>query len=584
MHMRHVMWLLLAALLSLGLLTIGVSAQEEAAPDQAAVSQSQTTVEQSSSSTTETTVSGAYPPAVAPAPGTVVAPGAVMVAPGMVAYNPAAEVTLSGMVVSGPMLAAPTDMDLQMTIRTSDGVLHRVWLAPQRFVQRLRFAPGINDQVTVIGMPVGATGDIVARQITWSGNIYALRNTAGAPLWMGRRERRRAMAPSYYATGAIGDYSTLWNSNQVRTISGRIDRIENFYPGGEAMGPGVAIRVRLSGLEPEDVPAWQLPSAGLEPPLMWAQLGPAWYVRQQFPDLRSGQQVTITGSPALYHGQNVLLASTLHVGTRTVAFRNSTGYPMWAGGWQNWSQGTAVSVLPGYYGAYPMYGAVGYQTISGTIESVQNVPAVGGIGPATLVSIRTADGNLVNVAIAPSSFAQQFGLQLAPGQPITVVAAPVAISQPVFVASQVFYANQSFAMSSVSGVPAWSVVSLPPPTVVGALPAAGVVPTSYQVSGTIQNVQNVPAMGTVGPMTVLTVLTANNCTYNVAVQPASFADQFNLQFQPGQQITVVAAPAMVNGQQLLIASQMNYNGQSFVMNTATGVWSMATGVAVAPIP
>ncbi len=589
MPMRYGTWLLLAALLAFVLLSGGALAQEEATADQAAMSQSQTTV------------SSTVPPAVAQgttvAPGMMgVAPGQMMMQPGMMAYNPNMEVSLTGVVVNGPILAAPMDNEFQMVIRTPDGARHRVWLAPAPFMRRTRFAPAVNDQVTVIGMPMGASGDIVARQVTWGGRAYDLRNAQGVPMWQGRgRYRYRAGA------GTFSEYSSLWNSNRVRTVSGRIDRIEEFYPEGNAMGPGVAVRVRLAGLEQEDIPSWQQPMAGLAPNYVWVHLGPSWYVQQQFPDLHEGQAVTITGAPAEWRGQPVLLASSMQVGSRVIAFRNSSGYPMWASGWRGWNQAPVVGALPygaygNYYGMYPSgmygmnmpYGTYGsayggmygsFQTISGTIQSVQTVPAMGGFGSVTWVTILTPSNNLVSVALSPASFAQQTGVPLMPGQPISVVASSSFVNgQPVLFANQVFYNNQQFAMSTINGMPSWSAGSM-----VGMAPGYNVASgygSLQTISGTITNVQDIAAMGAFGPATLVTIQTANNCLGNVVIAPSSFAQQMGVQLMPGQPITVVASMSSINNQPALIASLVFYNNQQFVMNNLNG--TMSWSVAAAP--
>lgn len=444
MHMRRVSWLLLMVMLVLGVLTTGAFAQYGTTSDQTTV-QSQTTVAPGSMSN-ETTVSQA--PAMTPGTPMMPATGAVSCPMGMVAYNPASEVTVTGQVIQAPRREAKGDMDWQLTLRTADGKDVRVFLAPGSYLRDLNFRPMKNDTVTVIGIPAANGTDLIARQLTWNGQMYALRNEQGAPMWAGARR------------SDFSRFSSMWNSHQVRTISGNIDRIENFYPGGRDMGPGVAIRLQVAGLEDDMIPSWQQPNYGLAPTYLWVYLGPRWYVERQLPDLRAGQNVTITGTYATWRNQPVIIASTLQQGTNIVAFRGPMGRPMWAGGWQNWSQGT----MYGY--AYPMYGytyptVAGFTSITGTIESVQNAPVADNLGNSTLLTIRTPDNNLVTVAVAPTWFTEQTGLQFAVGSPITLMGSYSTINgQQMLIANQLTYNNQSFMLQNINGVSTWNTAAL----------------------------------------------------------------------------------------------------------------------------
>lgn len=277
--------------------------------------------------------------------------------------------------------------------------------------------------------------------------------------------------------GGFGRYSSLYNPHQVRTITGRVDRIDNVYPGGEAMGPGVAIRVQLSGMEPDMVPSWQLPPGDLQPTYVWVHLGPSWYVQQQFPDLHTGEIVTVTGSPALWRGEYVLLANSVQLGSQVVVFRNPAGLPLWAGGWQNWGGSPVIGALPAYPGyavvpVYPGYAAAptsALMTINGTIQNVQNVPAMGGFGAGTVLNILTPQNNVISVAVFPSSFASQMGVQFLPGQPVTIYGTMAMVNgQQMLVANQIDYNGERFALSNVNGVYTWGTVPM-----TAALPSGG---------------------------------------------------------------------------------------------------------------
>jgi len=451
MHMRRVSWLLLTAMLVLGVLATGAFAQYGTTSYQTTV-QSQTTVSQA--------------PAMTPGTPMMPATGAVSCPMGMVAYNPASEVTVTGQVIEAPRRVARGDIDWQMTLRTTDDKDVRVFLAPGSYLRDVNFRPMKHDTVTVIGIPAANGTDLIARQLTWSGQTYALRNAQGAPMWAGARRSN------------FSRFSSMWHSRQIRTISGNIDRIENFYPGDREMGPGVAIRLQVAGMEEDMIPSWQQSNYGLEPTYIWAYLGPRWYVERQLPDLHEGQNVTVTGTYATWRNQPVIIASSLQEGTNVVTFRGPMGRPMWAGGWQNWSQGT----MYGY--AYPMYGytyptVAGFTSITGTIESVQNAPVADNLGNSTLLTIRTPDNNLVTVAIAPSWYTEQTGLQFAVGSPITLTGSYATISdQQMLIANQLTYNNQSFMLQNIHGVPTWNTAALVGPCPMMARPSEGTV-SSY---------------------------------------------------------------------------------------------------------
>lgn len=283
MRMRRVTWLILVALFALGAFAV-------AAPADTTMDHSQATV------TTETTVV---------THGTTAAPiaGATFVCPaGTVAYLPSNEVTITGDVTAAPGLRASGDIDYQMMVRTADGRDVRVWLGPATFLDQANFEARAGDNVIVTGVPVGTSGDILARQVMWHEQTFAFRNAQGYPMWTAPV----AVMPGTVVPGTVvvgggtinpefARYSEMWNSNQLRTVSGRIDRIESIYPAGEAMGPGLAIRVRLAGMDDDMVPSWQRPPGELRPNFVWVHLGPSWYVRQHLPDLHSGQTVTVTG-------------------------------------------------------------------------------------------------------------------------------------------------------------------------------------------------------------------------------------------------------------------------------------------------
>ncbi len=249
MRVPRVTWTVLIAILALGLLAVGAYALNE---DQAAMSQASaaTAAPAPSPSTAATCTAPAVavpaascqtpcvtttaPPCPTACPPPCPPPAQTCAVPcpaGVTTWDDCKETTITGCITCLPACGHPTDVDASMIIKLGDGSSHRIWLAPLTFLTSVGFCPNLNDQVSIIGMCVGNCGDFIARQVVYGCNTYTIRDHCGAPQW------------AIGMDAGFASYATLWNPYRMFTFRGWIDRVEYVYPGGEAYGPGVAIRL-----------------------------------------------------------------------------------------------------------------------------------------------------------------------------------------------------------------------------------------------------------------------------------------------------------------------------------------------------
>lgn len=347
----------------------------------------------------------------------------------MTAYDFCKETAITGQLMGCPALAAPTDVDFSMVIKTDDGVSHRIWLAPTAFLTSINFAPNPGDRISVIGMPVGTCGDFVARQIVYGCNTYTLRTVAGAPIWAAGIDR-----------GLVA-YATQWNPSDIQTFRGRIQKIAYYNPTANC-GTLTGTAVRLSYEPPDNIPSWQLPPYDLQPYYTWIHLGPTAYVNQVWCDLHEGQVVEVTASHICCGRPDIYAAAYVERGSRMYAFRDLAGYPVWAGGWRGWSESTMLaSAAP--FGTY--------MTVNGTIQDIRALGPMGDMGGVNLLTLQTTNGGTVALAVS-----DQAGICFKTGECVTVcgfIAAP--FGQQVVVANEIGFGGQRYVLNNANGTCTW---------------------------------------------------------------------------------------------------------------------------------
>jgi hypothetical protein len=99
------------------------------------------------------------------------------------AYDPKAEVTLSGMVEDFHVSQARADHPgLHLILKTETETVE-AHTCPVRFLKDLEFTVAKGDTVTVVGSRPGGTGVVLVREITKGQTSLSVRDKTGAPVW-----------------------------------------------------------------------------------------------------------------------------------------------------------------------------------------------------------------------------------------------------------------------------------------------------------------------------------------------------------------------------------------------------------------
>ena len=61
------------------------------------------------------------------------------------------------------------------------------------------------------------------------------------------------------------------------------------------------------------------------------QLGPEWFVQKLPTKFEKGDAIEVTGSKVTVEGKTMVLATQIKKGAESIAFRSSSGVPVWSG-------------------------------------------------------------------------------------------------------------------------------------------------------------------------------------------------------------------------------------------------------------
>jgi len=297
-------------------------------------------------------------------------------------YDRMREVLVSGTVLDSSSEGMGAGLATGMTVRTQQGAVRRVRLGPPWYVGDLGLRPEPGDEVEVIGAESGGVrlGELIAREVRWRGEVYRLRTEWGHPVWAGARHERWMR------------YGMVWDPARHERVTGEVEAVESVMPGGPEMGRGLGLRVRVSAREQE---------RERERVRRRVHLGPAWYVEEQLPDLRPGDEVTVSGSPVQWEGEEVIIASEVVRRGETVRLRNEAGAPEWPGGWQNWGGW-------GFGGRYAeMYDPDRERMVQGVVEAVEAESPMHGMGEGAVLRVRTREQEEVRAHLGPTWFIDQ---------------------------------------------------------------------------------------------------------------------------------------------------------------------------------
>lgn len=243
--------------------------------------------------------------------------------------------------------------------------------------------------------------------------------------------------------GAGWGYTETWDGEKIETISGGVLNLTQSLPDGNlvGMGPGVEIRVEAAPHAFKSV-----------------QLGPKWYVYQTLPGLKAGDQVTVTGSRALWRSTHALFASEVEWAGKKVKLRGLDGRPEWPGGWQNWSGWGPGSPYQ------KLFDAKRVETISGSVVDAKRNAPQPGLGQGTIITVLASDGRRVFVHLAPTWFIQQTKVRVSRKDQVTVsgVILP-GEGRPVMMATSITLGGRQVQLRDAQGVPVWLAAPQPAP-------------------------------------------------------------------------------------------------------------------------
>jgi len=107
------------------------------------------------------------------------------------------------------------------------------------------------------------------------------------------------------------EYNSLYNPSEVKTIHGTIESVGTFRPEGTSI-EGLRLRIKTDDGKSVTVHA-----------------GPRPYVDREKIAFHYGDEVTVTGSPGKLDWRDVIIASQIKVGDKTLTLRDKEGKPQW---------------------------------------------------------------------------------------------------------------------------------------------------------------------------------------------------------------------------------------------------------------
>lgn len=108
-------------------------------------------------------------------------------------------------------------------------------------------------------------------------------------------------------------YFRRYHSNKVETINAQIIAIEKIAPHRRRSFSGVRLLVKT------------------EDNILYAHLGPSWYVSKQDFQLTPKTRIKISGSKTYLAGKETIIARELEQGNKVLLLRDNKGIPLWCG-------------------------------------------------------------------------------------------------------------------------------------------------------------------------------------------------------------------------------------------------------------
>jgi sporulation protein YlmC with PRC-barrel domain len=128
----------------------------------------------------------------------------------------------------------------------------------------------------------------------------------------GESRERRGVVPGVSPWQEGSEYNSLYNPNAVRTIHGTVESVGTFRLEGTAIA-GLRLRVKTD-----------------DDQMVTVHVGPRPYLDRQNIGFHYGDEVTVVGSEAKWGWRDVIVASQIKVGDKTLDLRTREGKPRWS--------------------------------------------------------------------------------------------------------------------------------------------------------------------------------------------------------------------------------------------------------------
>ena len=115
--------------------------------------------------------------------------------------------------------------------------------------------------------------------------------------------------------GAGSQYSRMYDSKTVKTVSGEVVKVDVFTP-AKGMSGGVHLVLKTNKEE------------------ISVHLGPLWYIENQDIKIEPKDKISVTGSGITFEGKPAIIAAEIKKGGELLKLRDEKGFPLWSG-WRN---------------------------------------------------------------------------------------------------------------------------------------------------------------------------------------------------------------------------------------------------------
>jgi sporulation protein YlmC with PRC-barrel domain len=351
---------------------------------------------------------------------------------------------------------------------------------------------------------------------------------AAQPYWHGERPVAQERAQRF---------GRKWNSPPMQT-NGTIEEVATFTWQNAQTHTGTKLMVKTPDGE-----------------MVTVLVAPESYVKQQQMDFTKGQQVTVTGWQGRLHGEQVLSAQKIQMAEKTFALRDQYGQPQWSGRYRLEQMDFAQEG----FSDNPLIEAKGQiQQVSDFTWQAQGLSHTG-----KQFTLKTDDGQMMTVLVAPTSYLQRRQIQFQQGREATVSGwQSQHHGQPVIVARTVETDERMLTLRDRQGAPEW------PAPLARRLARGPLMETKGRIEQVSQFQWQSGGQTYTGEQMI--VQTDEGDRVTVLVAPTQFLQQRNIRLWPGEQVMVRGWQSTFRGEQVLTARTIETQEKTIVLRDRRG--------------